>query len=1284
MIKTLWLTVLAGILPVAVFCQNPSASLEVVKMQWTAKEVIQPSPEAAALGQYGNVPVSLFTGTPTISIPMYELKGNSLSLPISLSYNASGFKPEDEATWCGSAWSLFAGGVITRAVRGNPDEYGTYFGTTDPLNYPSSSNFFDQDTYLQNISDGYIETQPDIYYYNFAGHSGKFLLKYDGTSFKKEKDLKSITFGSGFTIVDEQGITYVFDVDEVSEMRPTDDFGQPSSTIYIYPSAWYLRSMTSAAGDEVIEFEYHTNISGSIQNGNRLNNRSVSYTYGVKAPNNACMLSVNETPTSALPPPEVLIHRKFLKKIIFKKSNVITAYIDVLSATGQRQDTEDTYARRLNQVKVYSTNSTTDKLIKQYDFTYGYFVNLANNFNKRRLRLESLQEISVDSVTPSPPAYSFTYNTAEPIPERFTASLDHWGFYNASGNTSLVPNFNFTAQTIDNMFFPARTVGDGANREASFSGSSATMLNKITYPTGGYTTFEYELNEVKDGFTVRPVGGLRVKQITDYSFNGQAARAKVYSYLLDDGSPSGAVGIFPVYESASSYHHYNIPFQNGPCETLQEYREHYLYTLTVSANSIFGLGSFQGSHIGYTQVIESQIDLGNSQTLGKTVYNYSFYGSFAADDYIGNGDLVNQRVYRNDGKLLQEITNTYNTTNGDVLNSVMIKATSVQSNKKWHCKTAANMYYNYGDWESAPPGCVVFRNIPTARYPETSSFTQQNKRLTQTVTKIYDENTNDYLVTTRDLFYDNAAHNYPTRIEETTTNSAKVKTAIKYVVDYAAAPAATAGSIAYNINAMQQKNIMSLPVEKLQYRQDAGGGNTRYISGQITDHIIGKPSKIYFLETYPLATSVTTSSISSNIFNYDSRYRLAGTMEYANENLVEQYKTNDISKTYIWDYNNLYPVAEVTGASDNEVWYTSFETTSKGGFTFTGNGVADATSPTGAKCYNLTGNTISATVDNTKSYIVSYWRKNAAGSSFTVSGSAGLRQGVTQNGWTHFEHTVSGTATVNISGSGYIDELRLYLSGALMVTRTYDPLIGVTSASDVNNQITYYNYDGLLRLVNIKDGDGNIVKNFKYNYGLGTAPNTSSQSLYYNAATQGTYTKAGCTLPQYGTQVVYKVPYGKYAALSQIEANNLAAADLATNGQNLANLTGQCFWKNAAASQLFYSQNCPPEQGPPVGVNYTVSFGKYTSLISQADANAQAAAEITAQGQTWANGINACECVALNLKYINGVCEPGENVPSGGSWENGMWKCFYFYRWSDGSTSPFYYDYSTEPCPIAP
>ncbi len=55
-------------------------------------KIIPPSPTAASLGKYGDIPVSMYTGTPNIDIPLHTLKCGELSLPISLSYHASGVK----------------------------------------------------------------------------------------------------------------------------------------------------------------------------------------------------------------------------------------------------------------------------------------------------------------------------------------------------------------------------------------------------------------------------------------------------------------------------------------------------------------------------------------------------------------------------------------------------------------------------------------------------------------------------------------------------------------------------------------------------------------------------------------------------------------------------------------------------------------------------------------------------------------------------------------------------------------------------------------------------------------------------------------------------------------------------------------------------------------------------------------------------------------------------------------------------------------------------------------
>lgn len=57
-----------------------------------------------------------------------------------------------------------------------------------------------------------------------------------------------------------------------------------------------------------------------------------------------------------------------------------------------------------------------------------------------------------------------------------------------------------------------------------------------------------------------------------------------------------------------------------------------------------------------------------------------------------------------------------------------------------------------------------------------------------------------------------------------------------------------------------------------------------------------------------------------------------------------------------------------------------------------------------------------------------------------------------------------------------------YPKEAQMTTYAYDPLVGVTSATDPNGRTTYYEYDGLGRLRAVRDGEGNVLQAHEYRY----------------------------------------------------------------------------------------------------------------------------------------------------------------------------------------------------------
>lgn len=94
--------------------------------------------------------------------------------------------------------------------------------------------------------------------------------------------------------------------------------------------------------------------------------------------------------------------------------------------------------------------------------------------------------MSCDGTVQVPP-YLFSY-FSEKVPRSLSLGLDHWGFYNGvSNNPGLIPTHVVKYQG-------QITQKPGANRDAVFPAMRGGTLQKITYPTGGFTAFDYEPN----------------------------------------------------------------------------------------------------------------------------------------------------------------------------------------------------------------------------------------------------------------------------------------------------------------------------------------------------------------------------------------------------------------------------------------------------------------------------------------------------------------------------------------------------------------------------------------------------------------------------------------------------------------------------------------------------------------------------------------------------------------------------------------------------------------------
>ena len=132
--------------------------------------------------------------------------------------------------------------------------------------------------------------------------------------------------------------------------------------------------------------------------------------------------------------------------------------------------------------------------------------------------------------------------------------------------------------------------------------------------------------------------------------------------------------------------------------------------------------------------------------------------------------------------------------------------------------------------------------------------------------------------------------------------------------------------------------------------------------------------------------------------------------------------------------------------------------------------------------------------------------------------------------------------------------------------------------------------------------------------------------IYYNTAKSQTFTRTNCGTGYQGGSFTYSVAAAKYTSIvSQADADAQAQAEINANGQNTANAVGPCYliYYSSSNGRYFVKNNCPAGyQGEQYA--YTVPYGKYTSIISQADADAQAFADINANGQNAANTYGTC------------------------------------------------------------
>jgi hypothetical protein len=502
-------------------------ALSAFSLSVAAQGIHPVSPDAMGLYRQSSTSIDYYTGALAHTMQLATLPSRELNEVIALSYNGSGFKVHDIASSTGLGMNLLAGGIISRIVRDKPDD----------------------------LTNGYCQAnsndkEPDLFFYSFKGHSGKFFLDAAGNAYTipwKNLSIKSgicAFAGDGsWEIKDEDGITYKFGKTSSEKETSTVKLISNNSTLYSYTSTWYLSEVESPNKTDKITYSY---LSSSISFKNFFFEK-------YEQCNSDLTLKDNSTITTSNP--------KLISSI-----TTATSVANFGWMSGRQDLTGGYYLRDLTINLNPLITEASNPFIKKYKFKYSYFqASGCNTEICKRLKLDFIYDLAPD------PLYSFTYYTNINLPSRESKNFDHWGYYNTNTFDSWLPGCSIC-------------IFQGASRDSD-GNSLANLLKTVSTREGGSSLFEYETHI--DGNTGSTVGGARIKKITVSDGNGGSY---IKSYLY--GS-NGLLFFQPTYTVSLLVNGFTTSIKRFSSSLLQ----------------VFDLG---GAHIGYSVVEEATTGMGKT------------------------------------------------------------------------------------------------------------------------------------------------------------------------------------------------------------------------------------------------------------------------------------------------------------------------------------------------------------------------------------------------------------------------------------------------------------------------------------------------------------------------------------------------------------------------------------------------------------------------------------------------------------------------------------------------
>jgi len=1117
------------------------------------------SPNAASLGNFGEVPVNLFTGTPDISVPIYNLKYGNISVPINLRYSAAAVKPGQAPGWVGSGWDLESYGMITRQKRGVLDEY---YNTNDMQ--AGADNYF---TYYPFPSNS---TKANA---NFGSYYANMSTWYNTTQLKN--DFVNYSNMCSCQGIDVQADEFTFNV-----------MGHSGKFYYEGANGWKV------ASDENIKIDMTDFFS------------PIEITYGMQdhlqiyQPCNPISLAVSNYQSRMFG--SFTLTMPDGTKYIFggRKPSTISGYTgtipDAVEYNSPRNPTNSATFDLTFEIDTWLLKSIIDANGNEIDFSYVNSYPTCNNF------YVSNSSGGIAYVG----SCSGSFGSSVPFNQNIQYETLQWPMYLSQINS---PNefVNFSISDVNSDVYSLTQLNyqdqGNQNSNTQFEGS---LLGSICNgdPNVYLKNLRWEkLDQIKITDNMHNSDGLNNYQpniIKQYKFvynNTPSQRLMLnnlqlldkqsnligqyqFAYNSDlvtkspnlhaDGNYSDHWGFyngtsFPAYPNSVDFQIYKqssaanvtsellnkITYPTGGSTKLMWEANDYSQVVNINRQSLAPYTNFTSlnGYGGGSRIFETQDVLadGSIQSDKKYYYKNNYSNGVQLSSLSSSGVLNGVPIYHiavnptlgalgnltigGSTDFMYSVGNYGYTGQGS---PVGYKEVSILNADGTYTK---NYFTNYDadvngvtHWDQAPLGTLGWSD--QYNYYQRASLEPERGKVTKSVSYKADNTPVQSTVIT----YRNDAgrfNSYVNLIEKPTELNVSIQCSQGPPVQDA---------LIFSV-ARQVFTYSSYPIGKAVTTYDQNGANpvtimenlTQYNSNnllQVKNIVNSKGETVTTTYTYPTdhpTTSPYNDMINAHVLNPVISTALTTVLLGSGTSSP----ISTITKNYSEPYTNIF----VPQNLQIEVGSNSIETREQvNNFDSKGH-PREVQKPNGPKEVYLWG-------CNSQYILAKIIGSDYLTASGFVSQSILDQAGVGYNNYT------------DSYMRNYLNNLRMNLPNAQVTTYTYACGVGITSETDPSGRTTYYDYDMFNRLIDIRDQDNNIVKRFCYNYA--GQPDNCANVGYGNTVKTGAFTSTNsCPSGTSPATVSYTIPANTYYAADQPTADAMATAALNSQGQALANST---------------------------------------------------------------------------------------------------------------------------------